>query len=419
MDEHGRRTARWRGPARGVALALAVLAASGCLGPNAVRWTRLRYNEAYRGSNDEQLLVNIVRLRYADSPVFIDLPNITSQFELAASGNYLGGKGYEYPGHTDLGFGQMSARDTPTLSYHPREGKEIAKALLTPLSAEMLNVINAGANLEQFLLMAINDINDVPNAPQATVMVPRVADDNSLFRHGIALLAELRERDATEVAVGAQDDTEAASDPIPTQQVRGSDLVNAAKDGYVFRAGKSGAMALVKREKGLVLRIRPQYVNSPEMQEVARVFRVEPGHGLYRIKSELSQNALSGGPRTIEEEDVIYLNLRSILQIMVFLSKGVSVPEDHVIAGVAPMVPGPDGRPFDWTRITDGLFHVHVQKHRPRHAEVAVPYRGYWYYIPDDDVRSRSVLTILEILFAVEESERGPGGPLLTLPLGG
>ena len=66
---------------------------SGCLGPKAVRHTRLRYNEVVRDTNDQQLLINIVRLRYADSPVFIDLPNITSQFEMAGRGNYLGGYG--------------------------------------------------------------------------------------------------------------------------------------------------------------------------------------------------------------------------------------------------------------------------------------------------------------------------------------
>src|SRR3954464_8992647 len=64
--------------------------ASGCLGPKAIRYTRLRYNEVVRDTNDEQLLINIVRLRYADSPVFIDLPNITSQFELSGGGSYAG-----------------------------------------------------------------------------------------------------------------------------------------------------------------------------------------------------------------------------------------------------------------------------------------------------------------------------------------
>ena len=116
--------------------------------------------------------MNIVRLRYADSPVFIDLPNITSQFELAGQGSYNGGYGNQFPGHDNLGLGRAVRRDTPTLSYHPREGREIAKALLTPLSAELFSVVNAGANIEQLLLMTLNDINDVPNAPRATTPAP-------------------------------------------------------------------------------------------------------------------------------------------------------------------------------------------------------------------------------------------------------
>jgi hypothetical protein len=65
------------------------------------------------------------------------------------------------------------------------------------------------------------------------------------------------------------------------------------------------------------------------------------------------------------------------------------------------------------------LFCVHAQRHRPRDAEVAVRYRGYWFYIAPDDVNSRAVMAIFEILFAVQESEGKPLGPLLTLPLGG
>src|ERR1700727_2488402 len=88
---------------------------SGCLGPKAVRYTRMKYNEVVRDTNDEQLLMNIVRLRYADSPVFIDLPSITSQFEVAGQGSYLGGYGNQEPGRASLGFGELSLRDTPTL----------------------------------------------------------------------------------------------------------------------------------------------------------------------------------------------------------------------------------------------------------------------------------------------------------------
>src|SRR5205807_1018847 len=81
MDMQGRKPPSRPGLLPRLALLAACLAASGCLGPTAVRSTRMRYNDAVRATNDEQLLMNLVRLRYADSPIFIDLPNITSQFE--------------------------------------------------------------------------------------------------------------------------------------------------------------------------------------------------------------------------------------------------------------------------------------------------------------------------------------------------
>ena len=102
-----------------------------------------------------------------------------------------------------------------------------------------------------------------------------------------------------------------------------------------------------------------------------------------------------------------------------FLSKGVCVPMEHVETGIVPVTRGLDGLPFDWTSITRGLFIVHSQRHRPRNAEVAVQYRGYWFYIARNDVDSRSVLAISEILFSLQESDENQLAPLLTLPAGG
>ena len=120
MVDRGRGKRLWQRTIGWVGVLLVVcIGATGCLGPTAVRYTRMRFNEVMRDTNDEQLLMNIVRLRYADSPVFVDLPSITSQFEVAGRGNFLGGYGNQTPGPTSLGFGDMGMRDTPTLSYHP------------------------------------------------------------------------------------------------------------------------------------------------------------------------------------------------------------------------------------------------------------------------------------------------------------
>jgi hypothetical protein len=416
MDDRGRRSLRGRRRVGRIVVLLAVWAgASGCLGPHAIRYTRMRYNEVVRDTNDQQLLMNIVRLRYADSPVFIDLPNITSQFEVSGGGSYPGRSGSQ----TEFGVAGLMGRDTPTLSYHPREGREIAKALLNPLSPDLFSVVNAGANLEQLLLMTVNDMNDISNAYRATTLTPKVPDDNSQFLRGVRLLASLRDRDGTELGFGTTETTDRASDAVPKSSMGGRDLLDAARDGYVFRAQGQNQMTLCKREKDLYLRIRPQFVHSPEMEEVARIFHLIPGRERYRIEAELSDEATQSELTPLAGNDTIYMNLRSVLQIMTFLAKGVCIPEEHVRTGMAPMTPGPDGRPFDWTQVTAGHFFVRSQKHRPREAEVAVHYRGYWFYIDPNDVNSRAALSILEILFALQESDGKSVGPLLTLPLGG
>ena len=104
-------------------------------------------------------------------------------------------------------------------------------------------------------------------------------------------------------------------------------------------------------------------------------------------------------------DDTFYLNLRSVLQVMTFLSKGVCVPEEHVRSGVAPVTRGPDGAPFNWTCVTGGNFFVHAQKHRPRDAEAAVYYRGYCGL----DIAPKRLIAgsagYLETLFALQESD--------------
>ncbi len=269
-----------------VALAAVCLLSTGCLGPEAIKRTRIQYNEAFRSTTDEQLLLNIVRLRYADSPVFVDLTNITGQFEASARGNFAVGLDGSGPGRSRLGTGEMLVRDAPTLSYHPRDGQDVGRALMTPLTAELLRLISPGADTEQFLLMAVSDMNDVPNAPLATSLAPSAPDDNVRFRYGLSLIATLEKRGDVELVV-ATFDTD-AFDPIPLRQVRGQDALAAVKDGYVFRTSDTQA-TLKKREKVVALKVQPRAVRSFEMEELAREFGLTPGLSLYKIKAEQAE----------------------------------------------------------------------------------------------------------------------------------
>ena len=64
------------------------------------------------------------------------------------------------------------------------------------------------------------------------------------------------------------------------------------------------------------------------------------------------------------------------------------------------------------------LFHVCVAKHRPDSAFVAVKYRDYCYYIPDNDLSSKVTINLFNELLRLQKIGGVEGSPLLSLPLG-
>jgi hypothetical protein len=74
-------------------LLLMVLGQTGChhYGPRSIVADRVPYNEAVAVSWKEQTLLNVVKLRYMDTPFFVDVPQITSGYTLQGTATTNGG----------------------------------------------------------------------------------------------------------------------------------------------------------------------------------------------------------------------------------------------------------------------------------------------------------------------------------------
>jgi len=74
--------------------------------------------------------------------------------------------------------------------------------------------------------------------------------------------------------------------------------------------------------------------------------------------------------------------------------------------------------PFDWSKVIGKVLTIHSQGCRPQNAYVAVEYRGWWFYIADDDDSSKATFTLLSILYALQQATGEGKSPVLTLPIG-
>lgn len=395
--------------------AVACAMAAGCMGSWAIRGTRLHYNQSFSHTSSQELLLNLVRMRYGEVPTFLDLPNINSVTEARVDGT-----GGQFEDNVTQGLfgGVFGLRDEPTLAYQPRSGDNLAESMIEAFTAELLLDVPPGADTRAFLLAFVDSINGVRNCPTATSAASRVLQPNDEFRYAVDLFIGLQSRGAVKVRVGKQG--QQAHEAMPVDAASGEDVVLAAKQGFVYQVADD-QVRLIEKQRLVALAIQPHEMQAADLEELVRLFRLEPGRSAYRIKSQENNEIDLGSDEAIvgpsqAPTDTITMNVRSGYQVLAFLSKGVDVPEVHVRRGTVHLFKGLDGRPFDGRQLTKGLFQVCVQRHRPLRSDLAVHYRGYWFYIPESDVQSRATLSQVKLAIDLQ-SQAGNAGPVLTLPL--
>jgi hypothetical protein len=365
-------------------LSLSVLAAActGCAtsAPVTIRQDRFNFNDAATESTKEQMLLNIVRLRYGETICFVDVSSMLSHYSFSAGGNlggwhnninamknpflrtYLGGS----DSATELRQwgANVDYTDSPTITYTPLSGDEFARRVMARIPTEtILSLTESGWEIQRLMECCVQRINNVANKPLHEVMHPARTDYERFHKV--------------------------------------TELLQAAQDADILR------FAVERDGDGQV-----EYLYTPpvpaDWQDTRKQFRELLDLPLGEVgRLKLTNNSLK------REPDELAMQTRSVLGTMYALAQEVPIPDDQRSRGQPTTMPAPDAEQagMQWLQ-------VHHSRLPQSNAFVQVFHRGYWFYISDSDWSSKRTLSLLVYLFALQSPVKGQTGPLLTVSAG-
>src|SRR4051812_2994625 len=102
-------------------LGVGLLTGCGGIGPHTVTADRFDYTEAISTSWKQQMLVNIVKLRYGDTPVFLDVASVINQYSVEAQvdARFAWMNPQITTGDSQTVGGSAKYTDKPTITYTP------------------------------------------------------------------------------------------------------------------------------------------------------------------------------------------------------------------------------------------------------------------------------------------------------------
>jgi hypothetical protein len=344
--------------------ALAVLAGCTSVGPKTVTVDRSDYGNAIAESWKEQALLNIVKVRYMDLPVFMDVSSVVAGYSLQ-TGVTVGGvfnSGSGAPNSYGSLGGQAVYTDRPTITYVPMTGEKFLRGLITPIDPKnIFFMLQSGYAADFILGLAVESLNGVRNGSTAGGVV-READPD--FVQALRLLRDIQE----DGALGMR---------VEEDKVKGT-------TGVVFFQRNELAPDLAEKTR-----------------EVRRLLRLPPDVDRFT----LTYSPMPGAPGELA------VNSRSMMQIIGAFASYVEVPAAHREFGGT--TPTASGDPAD---ASARAARVHSGTQRPENAFAAVQYRGHWFWIDEGDWQTKRALVATNFFFTLADTGAGAQLPLITIP---
>jgi hypothetical protein len=344
--------------------ALALFTGCAHLGPKTISVDRFDYSTAIADSWKQQTLLNIVKLRYMDLPVFVDVASIVAGYSMqtgvsingtlssdkAIQGNYLAAGG------------QAIYTDRPTITYVPMTGEKFLRGLITPIDPKnIFFMLQAGYPADFILGLTVESLNGVRNRSTAGG-TGREADPE--FVRALQLMREVQ------------------------------------------AAGAVGMRVEEDKAKGstAVLFFRRDDVPADIVEKTAEIRR------LLKLPADQQKLVLTYSPMRGADNELA-VNSRSMLQIMSAFASYLDVPEAHLKDHRASPA-------FEHaaTEVRLDQVRIHSGKDKPADAFAAVHYRGHWFWIDDGDWQTKRALTAVMFFFTLAETGSSEKLPLITIP---
>jgi len=355
-----------------ILLLIATLAFSGCtqLGPGLVKAGRNDYNKVLAQTDDEETLLNLVRMRYADNPVILQVSSVSTSFTWNQGAS---AEGVRFPstGAADnIGVrGSLDYTERPTITYTPLGGADFVRNVLTPMELDSLLLLSqSGWSMERLLLIMANRMNGQDNAREASGPTPFTAPDYAAFREAAKLMRDLQ------------------------------------RDGHI-----TFGYRMVEEQRVPAMRIEREALGSDKAQSLSRLLGLDPQRRIFTMESRARRPSA----------DTIGIELRSLVGVMFFLSHATQIPERDLAAGRVTVTRDQNGEPFDWNQVIGDLLKIRSQDEPPDNAAVAVQYRDSWFYIDDSDLNSKYTFMLIGVLTSLQAGSIERAAPILTLPVGG
>jgi hypothetical protein len=311
------------------------------------------------------MLYNIVKLRYGDTPVFLDVVSVINTYSVATSVN--AAASWQAPitsSASSLGVGGSGTyTNTPTITYSPLSGEKFARSLMRPIPPPaVLSLVEAGYPIDLVFRICVSSINGISNRFGGAGR-PHPADPEFY-----PLLERLR-RIQSSGAVG-------------------------------LRVQKTGDM------EGMVMIFRGKV--DPALEEdklfVRKTLGLDPAGGEFRVVY---------GSIARDDKEIAILS-RSVLEIIIDLGSTIEVPAAHVEEKRT----NPTLTEKTATgEIIPPLIRIQSSREKPGDAFLAIPYRDHWFWIDDKDLRSKLIFSFTTYLFALTETGGGKeNAPIITIP---